>query len=37
MTVVVGADALSAEHAGETHYFCGEGCLRAFEQLHASA
>jgi xanthine dehydrogenase accessory factor len=37
MTVVVGADALSAEHAGETHYFCGEGCRRAFERLHASA
>jgi xanthine dehydrogenase accessory factor len=37
MTVVVGADALSAERDGETHYFCGEGCLRAFEQLHATA
>jgi xanthine dehydrogenase accessory factor len=36
MTVVVGPDALSAEHAGETRYFCGEGCLRAFEQLHAA-
>ena len=35
MTVVVGADSLSAQYAGDTHYFCGEGCLRAFEQLHA--
>ena len=35
MTVVVSADALSVAFAGETHYFCGEGCLRAFEQLHA--
>jgi xanthine dehydrogenase accessory factor len=32
MTVVVGADALTLERDGETHYFCGEGCLRAFEQ-----
>jgi xanthine dehydrogenase accessory factor len=32
MTVVVGADALSLERDGETHYFCGEGCRRAFEQ-----
>ncbi|HUA49487.1 MAG TPA: XdhC family protein [Solirubrobacteraceae bacterium] len=37
MTVVVGADALSLEHGGDTHYFCGEGCLRAFERQHASA
>lgn len=36
MTVVITADALSVEYAGDTHYFCGEGCLRAFEQLHAS-
>jgi xanthine dehydrogenase accessory factor len=35
MTVVVSADSLSFEYAGDTHYFCGEGCLRAFEQLHA--
>jgi xanthine dehydrogenase accessory factor len=35
MTVVVSADSLSVEFAGDTHYFCGEGCLRAFEQLHA--
>jgi xanthine dehydrogenase accessory factor len=37
MTVVVSADALSLAHGGDTHYFCGEGCLRAFERLHASA
>jgi xanthine dehydrogenase accessory factor len=37
MTVVVSADAPSVEYAGDTHYFCGDGCLRAFEQLHASA
>jgi len=37
MTVVVSADAPSVVYAGDTHYFCGEGCLRAFEQLHASA
>jgi xanthine dehydrogenase accessory factor len=37
MTVVVSADALSVQHAGDTHYFCGEGCLRAFERQHASA
>ncbi|HUA72680.1 MAG TPA: XdhC family protein [Solirubrobacteraceae bacterium] len=37
MTVVLGPDALSATGAdGETNYFCGEGCLRAFEQLHAA-
>jgi xanthine dehydrogenase accessory factor len=37
MTVMVGADSLSFEYAGDVHYFCGEGCLRAFEQLHAPA
>ena len=38
MTVVLGPDALSAPDAdGEARYFCGEGCLRAFEQLRASA
>jgi xanthine dehydrogenase accessory factor len=37
MTVVVSADAPSMEYAGDTHYFCGEGCLRAFERQHASA
>lgn len=36
MTVVVGADSLSAEHAGVTHYFCGEGCKEAFVRLHAA-
>jgi xanthine dehydrogenase accessory factor len=36
MSVVVGPDALSAEHAGETHYFCGEGCKEAFVRLHAA-
>ncbi|HET6867124.1 MAG TPA: XdhC family protein [Solirubrobacteraceae bacterium] len=36
MTVVVSADALSAEHAGVTHYFCGEGCKEAFVRLHAA-
>ena len=34
MTVVVDADALSLEQGGETHYFCGEGCRRAFERQH---
>jgi xanthine dehydrogenase accessory factor len=33
MTVVVGPDALSSTSGGEAHYFCGEGCQRAFEQL----
>jgi len=37
MTVVVSADALSMQFAGDTHYFCGEGCLRAFERQHAPA
>jgi xanthine dehydrogenase accessory factor len=36
MTVVVGPDALSVEFAGDTHYFCGEGCKRAFERRHAA-
>jgi xanthine dehydrogenase accessory factor len=36
MTVLVGADAPSAEHGGETHYFCGEGCKQAFERQHAA-
>ena len=36
MTVLVGADALSAEHGGDTHYFCGEGCKQAFERQHAA-
>ncbi|HUA05469.1 MAG TPA: XdhC family protein [Solirubrobacteraceae bacterium] len=37
MTVAVSPDAISLNIAGEVHYFCGEGCLRAFEQMHASA
>ncbi len=37
MTVVVSADAPLVEYAGDTHYFCSDGCLRAFEQMHASA
>jgi len=37
MTVVVSADALSVQYAGDTHYFCGEGCFRAFERQHAPA
>ena len=36
MTVLVGADALSSEHGGDTHYFCGEGCKQAFERQHAA-
>jgi xanthine dehydrogenase accessory factor len=36
MTVVVSADAPSLEYGGDTVYFCGEGCLRAFERQHAS-
>lgn len=37
MTVVVSADALAVQYAGDAHYFCGEGCLRAFERQHATA
>lgn len=36
MTVAVGPGALSLQRDGETHYFCGEGCQRAFERLHAA-
>jgi xanthine dehydrogenase accessory factor len=36
MTVLVAADALSAERGGKTHYFCGEGCKQAFERQHAA-
>jgi xanthine dehydrogenase accessory factor len=36
MSVLVDARALSLERGGETHYFCGEGCRRAFEQQHAA-
>jgi xanthine dehydrogenase accessory factor len=31
MTVVVSADVLSSQRDGETYYFCGEHCRRAFE------
>jgi xanthine dehydrogenase accessory factor len=34
MTVVIGPDALSLDRGGDTHYFCGEGCRRAFEHQH---
>ncbi|HEY1515402.1 MAG TPA: XdhC family protein [Solirubrobacteraceae bacterium] len=34
MTVLIDADALSLQRAGDTHYFCGEGCQRAFEHQH---
>jgi xanthine dehydrogenase accessory factor len=34
MTVLIDADALSLERGGDTHYFCGEGCRRAFEHQH---
>jgi xanthine dehydrogenase accessory factor len=37
MTVVVSPDAITVEHAGETRYFCGEGCKQAFERQHATA
>jgi xanthine dehydrogenase accessory factor len=36
MTVVVTADALSVDYAGDTHYFCGEGCKQAFARQHAA-
>ena len=36
MTVLVSPDAIMFEHAGETHYFCGEGCKQAFERQHAA-
>jgi xanthine dehydrogenase accessory factor len=36
MTIVIGPDALSSEHGGEAHYFCGEGCRKAFERQHAA-
>ena len=35
MTVAVVPGALSADHAGETVYFCGDGCKAAFELQHA--
>jgi len=36
MTVVIAPDALSVEFAGDTHYFCGEGCQQAFVRQHAA-
>jgi YHS domain-containing protein len=36
MTVSVVPGTPSAEHAGETVYFCGDGCKAAFELQHAS-
>jgi xanthine dehydrogenase accessory factor len=36
MTVVVGADTPSLEHAGERVYFCCEGCKRSFEEHQAA-
>jgi xanthine dehydrogenase accessory factor len=36
MTVVVAADTPSTERAGETVYFCCEGCKRMFEQQQAA-
>jgi xanthine dehydrogenase accessory factor len=35
MTIVLGADTPTAEHAGETVAFCGEGCRSAFLREHA--
>jgi xanthine dehydrogenase accessory factor len=32
MTVVTCSDTPSVEHDGELHYFCSEGCRRAFER-----
>jgi xanthine dehydrogenase accessory factor len=37
MTVTVVPGTRSAEHAGETVYFCGDGCKAAFELQHAGA
>ena len=36
MTVLIDSSALSVEHDGQTHYFCGEGCKQAFERLHTA-
>ena len=36
MTVVVGPDAITVEHDGQTHYFCAEGCQQAFARQHAA-
>ena len=32
MAVLIGSSALSVQRDGETYYFCGEHCKRAFEQ-----
>jgi xanthine dehydrogenase accessory factor len=32
MSVLIDPSALSIQHDGETYYFCGEHCMRAFEQ-----
>ncbi len=32
MTVLEHPDALKAQHAGKTYYFCAPGCKRAFEK-----
>jgi xanthine dehydrogenase accessory factor len=37
MTVAAVASTLSVRHAGETVYFCGEGCKRTFEARHEHA
>ena len=36
MTVALGPDVPSVEYAGDTHYFCCEGCKLAFERQHAA-
>jgi xanthine dehydrogenase accessory factor len=36
MTVLVSPDALTLEHAGQTHFFCGEGCKQTFERRHGA-
>jgi xanthine dehydrogenase accessory factor len=36
MEIVVLPDTPSAEHAGETHYFCCDGCKRTFLAQHAA-
>jgi xanthine dehydrogenase accessory factor len=37
MSVLIDPNPLSTQRGGETYYFCGEGCQRAFERLHAPA
>ena len=36
MTVDVATARFKTDHGGTTYYFCGPGCLRAFEQDPAS-